>query len=97
MIQEYINQKKEQYIILHDFIESKDDLSINFQIFIDNISNHNINKTKKELQEFLHLLLKITNNHYQDHQFYEKVEKIISFYEEYIKQTFSNSEIYNIF
>ena len=96
-IKKYICQKKELYDILLEYIDCNDQLSIYFQNLIDIFENQEIKESQAEFRLFLHTLSKISKNHYRDQFFSHKIEKILIYMKEDIKQTFSNSQIMNIF
>ena len=62
----------------------------------DYLSKVSINDKKLELTELFQLIIKISNNHHHTSNFYDKIETIIKFLKEHIKQSFSNKEILNI-
>ena len=45
----------------------------------------------------LHLLLKLSKNHFRQPTFFSKIEQILTFFTEDIKQTFTNSELFDFF
>ena len=86
-IQQIIDQKKEYYNPLLIFLESNiDDESLIFKDF-----------DEKGFKEILYLISKIAKNHHQNAGFFSKIEKFLLYFEDKIKQTFSNSEIFNFF
>ena len=56
-----------------------------------------IPKKRIQLQNFLQLLLSLSNYHHRKLGFFSKIEKILLFLKNSIKQTLSNSSISNIF
>lgn len=96
-IKDYIAIKKELQGLVLTFIEENDDENVN----LDNITNFNQNQkmleNKMEFNAFLELIMKIANNHHRSELFFEKIEKLLIFYSNNIKQTFTNLEIFQIF
>ncbi|KAK8865149.1 hypothetical protein M9Y10_010683 [Tritrichomonas musculus] len=95
-IQQYVAQLKEQYKLLLEFLE--DDVEIDEYINIskkfDAIKQK---KNREELVSFLLLLLNILDNHARKNKLFQKTKKIILYFSHEIKQTLSNSEIFDIF
>lgn len=96
-IQKAVNQKKELYNILLEFIENNGINEIDFQNLIDFMQDEKIEENQEELELFLLLLLNLSNDHHRDSYFFDKIEKIILYLQDDIKQTFSNAKIYDIF
>ncbi|KAK8839221.1 hypothetical protein M9Y10_032150 [Tritrichomonas musculus] len=92
-IQQYIKRKKELYNIFLNYIDSNDDYEECYQSLIQYFQP----QSNEELQTFLHMILELSKNHHRDSTFFNKIERILLFYEQEIKQTFSNSEIFNLF
>lgn len=82
-----------QYI-LHNYLES-DDYENTLQSF--SIIFPGIRENKHKLKCTLHIIAKMANNHYRSEDFWPKIEKILLFFKENIKQSFSNEEIFTIF
>ena len=96
-LQEYLEKKKTIQHNLLDFLEKDDDTEENYQNLIKLISDQKITKDRQELKSFLYLISKISNNHHRTINLFDKIEKIIQFLVNQIKQTFSNDEIFDIF
>ncbi|KAK8842426.1 hypothetical protein M9Y10_026009 [Tritrichomonas musculus] len=95
-IQEFlIKMANIQNALLH-FIESEPN-ETNFQNFVKLVEDNQIQKDRQKFHSFLYLLNKVSNNHNRNTDFISKFEKILNFYASYIKQTFSNTEIFHIF
>ncbi|KAK8880877.1 hypothetical protein M9Y10_003575 [Tritrichomonas musculus] len=93
--QDYVNSKRELYDCILDFLEdskSNEDLSK----IIDIIQKQFINN-REEFEHLLHLLNHISNNHHREENLLTKTFQIIEYYQDQIKKTFSNFEIFNIF
>lgn len=56
-----------------------------------------IQNNKHFLKAYLHLISKIADNHYQNNNFYAKIEMIIKIYQDDIQKEISNFDIFNIF
>ncbi|KAK8891517.1 hypothetical protein M9Y10_028729 [Tritrichomonas musculus] len=82
---------------LLDFIEKEDNNEENFQDLEILFDEHKIKEKKYYLISIFHLIAEIANNHYRSSNFFEKLGKIILFFKEEIKQSFSNKQIFNFF
>ena len=90
---EYINQKKEFYHNLMEYFddEENDDLHLIGFYIIENFEELKQQQNKDELKILLHLILKIANTHRPTPSFHKKIEQIIKYFADQIKQTFLNS------
>ncbi|KAK8846928.1 hypothetical protein M9Y10_019497 [Tritrichomonas musculus] len=91
--EEYLEEMKRIQKNLLDFLECNDENATLTNIFEDN----RFHEDKHELISILHFVLKISNNHHRDENFFSKIEEILQFFKEDIKTKLSNSEIFNIF
>lgn len=92
---EYLNEKKEFYDDLLEFIEDDSD-SENNSLY----NQLNYFKKKENQQEailFFRLLAQLSNDHHRQPNFFKKIEQILQFFSTYIKQTFSNFTQFKIF
>lgn len=80
-----------------DFINTENDNEETFGNFINIITNYKIQENRYDLKEILRLTLNIANYHFRSPNFISKIERILLFFKEKIKQTFSNFEIFQIF
>lgn len=97
-IEEYFNQKKEFYNNILKYIEDGSDSNdTNYQNLIQNIDNHGFSENKGELKEILRILSIISKNHHRYTGFFSKIEKILIYLKDKIKQNFSDIEIFNFF
>ena len=90
-VQSYINWKKELYRNIINFIDCEEEASINI------LNIQNINSNKDDFTEFLRLISKLSDNHHRNQSFLGQVEKILLYFKHEIKQTFTNSQIFDIF
>ena len=95
-IQEYVNKKKEFYKLLISFTD-EDSADGEFHELINYLDTEIIRKDREELNEFLHLISKISKTQHRYPNFTKKIENLILHYKEEIKQSFSNFEIFTIF
>ena len=92
---EYLTKMKQTQEDILGFLE--DDTNLDYQEFFENINLQNIKENPKKLKEYLHLISNISNHHFRTPHLIQKVEKILDFLKDDIKQSFSNFNIFNIF
>lgn len=95
--QEYINEKKELYDIFLIFLDEEDENEIHFNKFIQNIEKHKYQENPGEFKSILHLINEISSNHHRSSTFLEKIHRTLMHYIEYIKQSFTFDELFDIF
>ena len=96
-IKEYLNRSREIQNYLLQFFEQDENTEENYQQIIDFFISYRIEEKKNELKEILNLIVKICNNHHKTPAFYNKVQKIILYFQDSIKKFYCNSDIFNIF
>lgn len=70
----------------------------NIEENLNNLYNDKkIGEDQYEFKSFLHILFKIAHNYHYNHNFYEKIDKILEEVKDKILKYFSNSEIFSIF
>ena len=94
---EYINKNQEIYEYLMSFIDEESDIEKHFDKINEIILKAKIQENPAEFKAFLHLISEIGKNHHRNSTFFTKIEKILSHYEEYIKQSFTNEDLLNVF
>ncbi|KAK8837312.1 hypothetical protein M9Y10_036744 [Tritrichomonas musculus] len=94
-ISEYLDKKSELYDLILSYIENTDDT--NDDCVINYIDSEKIGEDRIELRAFLHILLKISRNHYRTSGFFSKIEKVLLHLKESIKKLLSNTEIFYLF
>ena len=95
-IKKYFKEKKEFYTHIINYIDQQSKPGINFQ----NLILYEVQKyveNIKDLKEFLQIILRISNNHYHNADFFSKIEQLLIYVTKDIKQNFKNAEIYRIF
>ena len=96
-MKEYVNQKKELYSLLFNYIESIDEVEIDYQIFIIYLEKVEKCHKKERLIELFYLLLKVSDNYKRNSNFFEKIDHIFLYLDSHIKKNFSNYEVFNFF
>ena len=93
-IEKEIDKRKELQSLILNFIDKDDG---DFQSLTKFINDNNISKTKIDLQDLLHLLAKIADNHYRGVNFFSKIIKIINFLLPDVRTFYKDQEIYQMF
>ena len=96
-ISEYLENKKQLYEKIIEFIDEEDIAENCFDNIIKILNDFNLGKDQTELGSFLSLISSISNNHYRSQLFFKKIEFILLHFKDQIKQHFSNFRIFNIF
>ena len=96
-LQEYLEKMKDihaQIILYLDYeVNDEENYENLFQLLVD----QKIRNDSHELKLFLHLILKIANNHHHTTDFFDKIEKILHIFKNEIPSYLSNLEIFTIF
>ena len=93
----YLEKKQAIQNAILNFIENSDNVEENYQNFITIISDQKIKEDSVELKSLFHLILKISKHHYRTQDFFPKIERILQYFSNEIKNNHSNFEIFNIF
>ncbi|KAK8841091.1 hypothetical protein M9Y10_027932 [Tritrichomonas musculus] len=94
-VSECINQI---YDLQQNFLEYIDNIEEDsFDSFINYTETQKIRENADKLRIFLSMISIVSNNHHRTPHFIEKIEKILQYFESSIKQSFTNSELFNIF
>lgn len=91
-----VKKRKELLSLVLNFIDDDNDAD-NFQALTKFSNDNNISKTKIDLEDFLHLLINIANNHHRSVNFFSKILQIFNHLLPDIRSFFSNDEIVDIF
>lgn len=95
-IQKYIEEKKKIYDFLLNFLEISDKNDFTFINLTKFMETNNYLANHNDLLHILRLITKIADNHHRNDLFFKKIEQIFDFLKENIKQTLSNTEIFDI-
>ena len=96
-ILEYVNQKKILQEHLLTFIENESDDNEDYEKLTKIFEKQNISNNRDEFLSFLYLLIKIIDNHKRTKNFFKKIEQILLYFQEDIKEKFTNTEKIEIF
>ena len=92
-IQKYVNDMKELYDNILDYLENNE-YDAGFVFIFEMLDFEN---DGEKLVHFLHILANIANNHYHTKDFFVKIRKILQHYKDLIEQNLSIIEIFKIF
>ncbi|KAK8892285.1 hypothetical protein M9Y10_029510 [Tritrichomonas musculus] len=93
-IQQYLDKGRNYQEYLLEFFSN--DINT-FQEFIENIESIRDQNDRLEFMSFLYLLSNIANNYHRMPNFFNKIDSILLNYKDYIKQNFSQIELFKIF
>ena len=96
-IQRFAEKMKNIEEKLIDYIDQKEDQEIKYQILTDYLTDIYIHKNKEDLKLFFHLIVQMSNHYFRCKDFFVKINKILTEFQTYMVQYFSNYEIFNIF
>lgn len=90
---DYLEEKRSIQNAIIELIENSNDSEINFQNFIRISNSRKVQENRHKLKDVLYLILKISKNHHRSSNFFQKIEKIIKFYKDSLKNHFTAQEI----
>ena len=95
-MESYIDDKKNLYTIILEFLENSDESN---ESSIENIKSiiTKVEGDREEIEQFLQIIKNISDNHHRDRNFITKISQILQQFEDQIKQTLSNIDIFHIF
>ena len=96
-IQKYFKQKKKLYNDILNLLENSENYDENFLQFIEEFNLIKVKNNKEELEHLFRLVTSISNNFHRFPNFYNKINKIIEYFGDDLKKTFTNQEIFDIF
>ena len=97
-MESYIEDKKNLYALIHEFLEESDEPNDDdarkksFQKLITFIKSHQIERDPEEICQFLEIIKRIGKHHHRDQYFKERLNQLLLHYKDQIKQTLSNLE-----
>ena len=96
-IKEYIARLKIFYHTFLEFVDNGIEIPESFQHIITFFKDNHFGENADELGSMLHIIYKISSQHIRNSLFLSKIYQIILYFQDQIKRTFSNSEIFRIF
>ena len=94
---DFIDEMKEIYDKLLEFIDNIDASDDDFTSLVQNIENKGINENKELFNNFVNLLIDISNNHHRENGFFSKLERILHKFQNSLKANNTNQNIYELF
>lgn len=95
--QEYLGIKQEMYEHFMSLIEDENDIEEDFEEIIKIIQKAKCQENSTEFKGLLHLISELDKNHHRSSTLFTKIEGILFHYSEYIKRSFTNEELLNVF
>ena len=96
-ISDYLDKMKSIQKSILDFFENQEKSEEYFQNLNTKIEDFKIHDDSHLLRMFLHILIKISNNHIRQQNFWEKMERLLRLFKKEMLENFSNNELFNIF
>ena len=102
-IHSYIGDKKKQYDAIFNFLKDSDlnsDLNISqnkFELLTKIVENQLIENSHEEMKEFLQIVKNICDNHHRERNFLSKINQILQYFKDQIKNCLTNDDIFEIF
>lgn len=94
-VRKYVEEKKELYNLLLEFLEESDSINLNFNNLTNFINSKHFLENHEEILHILRLIVNIANNHHHTEEFFKKIEQFIDYQKDKIKQILSNTEIFD--
>ncbi|KAK8883930.1 hypothetical protein M9Y10_043032 [Tritrichomonas musculus] len=102
-MESYIEDKKNLYTSILNFLEESDEPNDDeirkesFQKLTNVFKNQEIEGDCEEMRQFLEIVKCIGEHHHRDQNFNRRVNELLEHYQDQIKQTLSNLDIFHIF
>ena len=96
-LKDYFAKMKNYEELILQFLDNNDDVENSFKSLINIFKTQKVSENKNELKLLLHLICEISDNYHRSLNFFNKIDQILKFFENDIKQNFSNYSIFNIF
>lgn len=102
-MESYIEDKKKLYSAIHEFLESPGEINNDefndesFQEITNLVNDQQIEGDPEEMRHFLEIIKNISDNYHRSCFFNEKINQILLYYKDQIKQYLTDIEIFHIF
>ena len=96
-INEFLEEMEKIQTTLLDFLEHGDNDEEKYQNLIYIFNDIKIYDNQFKIKSLFYLILKISNNHYRETEFFNKIEKILQVFKDDMKKYFTNNELFHIF
>ena len=95
-LKEYLDEMKDIHQHLLEYVDNENDEDANFTELINQYENMKTPKNQDIFKEFIYLISYVANDH-RSLNIIDKIMRILLHYQDQIKQTYSNVEIFKIF
>lgn len=96
-IKDYIEQMKSIQNKTLLFIDSEESIEEHYSNLVKILDDVKIKENKISLKQFLSFIIQISNNHHRKQNFFNKIEQILTIFNDSIKELFEKSEIFDLF
>ncbi len=96
-IDDFVEKMKRIQQILIEFLEDEINIEENYEVFVETVTEQNMNKDIYQLKSVFQLINKIGCNHQRGYKFINKIEVVLTHFKKDMLQYFTNSEIFEIF
>lgn len=79
------------------FVNNEDKSEENYQNLVDLLDSHKIHENIQNIKLILLFILQISNYHNRKPNFFDKIDKILKYFAEDIRNNFTNNEIFDFF
>ena len=95
-LREYLDKMKGIQVNFLRFIDENDNTEENYGNLIQLLIDHKIKEDKYDLKSTIYLIVKISNNHVRNSDFFGKIKKILQYLKSDIAKYYSNFEIFKL-
>ena len=96
-INELIDEMKKIQTNLLYFLDHGDNNEENFQNLVTIFDDVKIHDDQFKIKPLLYLILKVSNNHHRESEFFNKIFSILQLFKDDMKKYFINNELFHIF
>ena len=96
-VNEILDEMKKIQTNLLDFLEHADNNEEKFQNLLNIFDDIKIHDNQFKIKPLIYSILKISNNHHREPEFFSKIEKILQLFKDDLKKYFTNNELFHIF
>ena len=86
---DYFAKMKNYEELILQFLDNNDDVDNSFKSLINIFKTQKVSENKNELKLLLHLICEISDNYHRSLNFFNKIDQILKFFENEMKQYFS--------
>ena len=90
--EEFLEEMKKIQANLIDFLEHDDNNEEKYQNLIKIFDDIKIHDNQFKIKSLFYLILKISNHHHREPEFFSKIEKILQLFKDDMKKYFPNDD-----